>query len=120
MGSTRTIISKGSIKSTTVWIWALHADAHDFAAVTKTASHGAVGNKYELSRKVFASDLAHLSVVLFLDFRYAFSRSIFFKLFSMDKRTIFYFAYFSVCLGSCKSRWIKCRIRWISTRIIYN
>merc|ERR1712039_641279 len=63
--STRTIIAKGSIKSTTVWIWALHADAHDFAAGGKTASYRATGNKHELSRKVFSSNLAHLSVVLF-------------------------------------------------------
>merc|ERR1712187_440861 len=63
--STRTIIAKGSIKSTTVWIWALHADAHDFAAVGKTASYRATGNKHELSRKVFSSNLAHLSLVLF-------------------------------------------------------
>merc|ERR1712187_914403 len=63
--STRTIIAKGSIKSTTVWIWALHTDAHDFAAAGKTASYRATGNKHELSRKVFSSNLAHLSVVLF-------------------------------------------------------
>merc|ERR1712187_191512 len=63
--STRTIIAKGSLQTTTVWIWALHTDAHDFAAAGKTASYRATGNKHELSRKVFSSNLAHLSVVLF-------------------------------------------------------
>merc|ERR1712187_473318 len=64
--STRTIIAKGSIKSTTVWIWALHADAHDFALSSKTgSSSNAGGSKYELSRKVLASNLAHISVVIF-------------------------------------------------------
>merc|ERR1712187_997891 len=63
--STRTIIAKGSLQTTTVWIWALHADAHDFAAGSKTTSYGGGGDKYELSRKVFSSNLAHLSVVLF-------------------------------------------------------
>merc|ERR1712187_884308 len=63
--STRTIIAKGSTKSTTVWIWALHADAHDFAAAGKTAAYNAGGSKHELSRKVFSSNLAHLAVVLF-------------------------------------------------------
>merc|ERR1711933_271388 len=62
--STRSIIAKGSIKSTTVWIWALHADAHDFAELVKTGASSAGGNKYELSRKVFSSNLSHLSVVL--------------------------------------------------------
>merc|ERR1712187_1052561 len=62
---TRTIIAKGSIKTTTFWIWALHADAHDFAAASKAASSNAGGIKYELSRKVFSSNLAHISVVLF-------------------------------------------------------
>jgi hypothetical protein len=63
--STRNIISKGALKTTTVWIWALHSDAHDFGAVSKTSAAGAGGDKYELSRKVFSSNLAHLSVVLF-------------------------------------------------------
>merc|ERR1712039_144173 len=64
--STRTIIAKGSIKTTTLWIWALHADAHDFAGASKTAATSSAGvNKYELSRKVFSLNLAHLSVVLF-------------------------------------------------------
>merc|ERR1711933_141746 len=64
--STRSIIAKGSIKSTTVWIWALHADAHDFASSSKTgSSSNAGGSKYELSRKVLASNLAHISVVIF-------------------------------------------------------
>merc|ERR1711933_600143 len=49
------------LKTTTLWIWALHADAHDFAA----SSPSGAKNKYELSRKVFSSNLAHLSVVLF-------------------------------------------------------
>merc|ERR1712060_161490 len=59
--STRTIIAKRSLKTTTLWIWALHADAHDFAA----SSPSGTKNKHELSRKVFSSNLAHLSVVLF-------------------------------------------------------
>merc|ERR1712187_267574 len=57
----RTIIAKGSQKTTTLWIWALHADAHDFAAALQPTRE----NKYELARKVLASNLAHLSVVLF-------------------------------------------------------
>merc|ERR1712113_122530 len=66
MGSTRTIISKGSIKTTTLWIWALHADAHDFGSSSKTGSSSNTGGiKHELSRKVFSSNLAHLSLVLF-------------------------------------------------------
>merc|ERR1712187_456551 len=64
--STRTIIAKGSVKTTTVWIWALHADAHDFSGSSKTASSSTTeAIKYELSRKVFSSNLAHLSVLLF-------------------------------------------------------
>merc|ERR1712060_712241 len=59
--STKTIITKRSLKTTILWIWALHADAHDFAALLLNGTK----NKHELSRKVFSSNLAHLSVVLF-------------------------------------------------------
>ena len=49
------VLSKGP--SSTTWIWNLHADVHDFVVQDSTGQN--------LSRKVFASNLAHLAVVFF-------------------------------------------------------
>ena len=48
-------LSKGP--KTTTWIWNLHSDAHDFDMQSKLA--------IRLTRKVFSSNLAHLSLVFF-------------------------------------------------------
>lgn len=54
VGAYSKVLSKGP-KSTT-WIWNLHADAHDFQLQDSSRSN--------IDRKVFSSNLVHLSVVL--------------------------------------------------------
>jgi hypothetical protein len=54
VGTTGNYISKGV--DSTLSIWSLHSDAHDFSASYKTAC---------VHRKVFSSNLAHLALVLF-------------------------------------------------------
>lgn len=49
-------LSKGP--NTTTWIWNLHADAHDFRGTSSLKRTSSL-----VQRKVFASNLAHLSVV---------------------------------------------------------
>merc|ERR1712187_645917 len=61
-------LSKGP--SSTTFIWNLHADAHDFDSPGTNQSFGkglpTLGNAFALSaRKVFSSNLAHLSLVFF-------------------------------------------------------
>merc|ERR1712032_1247989 len=53
-GHFNSALSKGP--SSTTWIWSLHADAHDFYLAKPTLIVG---------RKVFSSNLAHLSLVFF-------------------------------------------------------
>ena len=48
--------SKGP--QTTTWIWNLHSDAHDFHIQQSF-------RPMNIARKVFASNLAHLSIVFF-------------------------------------------------------
>jgi photosystem I P700 chlorophyll a apoprotein A1 len=60
-GPARSHISKGQL--TTFDIWSLHADAHDFASHSWNASLGK--SKSDIySRKVFASNMGHIAVVL--------------------------------------------------------
>merc|ERR1712190_100730 len=54
-GHFNSALSKGA--SSTTWIWNLHSDAHDYLAL--------VGHRPTCKRKVFSSNLAHLSLVLF-------------------------------------------------------
>jgi photosystem I P700 chlorophyll a apoprotein A1 len=53
-------LSKGA--KTTTWIWNLHADAHDFD-IQQSAYYGVATAL--VTRKVFSSGLAHLSLVFF-------------------------------------------------------
>jgi photosystem I P700 chlorophyll a apoprotein A1 len=52
-------LSKGP--KTTTWIWNLHASAHDFDIGQSSARQASA----EIARKVFSSNLAHLSLVFF-------------------------------------------------------
>merc|ERR1712060_479215 len=62
---TKTIITKRLVRITTIWIWALHADVHDFIGLLKIILLSTTNKtKHELLRKVFSSNLAHLSVLL--------------------------------------------------------
>ncbi len=55
-GHFKKAFSKGPIKTT--WIWNLHSNAHDFDQHINA-------NSWVLRRKVFSSNKAHLSLVLF-------------------------------------------------------
>merc|ERR1712060_756476 len=62
---TKTIITKRLVKITTIWIWTLHADIHDFIELLKIILLSTTNKtKYELSQKVFSSNFTHLSILL--------------------------------------------------------
>jgi photosystem I P700 chlorophyll a apoprotein A1 len=66
-GHFNSALSKGA--SSTTWIWNLHSDAHDYLAYVvdkpSTSVAAAGGHAATCKRKVFSSNLAHLSLVLF-------------------------------------------------------
>jgi photosystem I P700 chlorophyll a apoprotein A1 len=60
-GHFNSALSKGP--AVTTWIWNLHSDAHDFSAAG--ASPGQRSSAALVSRKVFSSNTAHLSLLFF-------------------------------------------------------